>query len=112
MNIMLVLDVIIIFLGIYMLFQAFGMKKKGEISPVIITQEEIVKCKDKNGFIQNIYKKEAVFGGIIVFAGVLGVINEQIFKAGAIKYVVGAIFLFAFFWFQSALGKARGKFFY
>lgn len=112
MNVMLILDVIIIFLGVYMLLQAFGMKKKGEISPVIITQEEIVKCKDKDGFIQYMYVKEAIFGAVIILTGALGLLNEQVIKIGALKYVSGILFLLAFFWFQGSLRSARGKFFY
>ena len=112
MNVMLIFDVVIIALGVYMILQALGMKKKGEISSAIVTPEEIMKCKDKNGFVQYIYGKEVVFGIVIILAGILGIVNEQIFSLGVLNYVSGGMFLVFFFWFQRSLRIAREKFFY
>lgn len=112
MNVMLIFDVIIVVFGAYMIFQGFGMKKKGEISSVLITPEEILKCKDKNGFISEMYWKEAVFGGAIIIVGILGLINDLVRELNVMNVIRVAGFLVMFVWFQTSLQKARGKFLY
>lgn len=112
MNVMLIFDVIIIVFGAYMIFQGLGMKKKGEISSILITPEEILKCKDKKGFISDIYWKEAVFGGVVILVGILGLINDLVCELGVLNTVRIVGFLVMFLWFQTSLQKARGKFLY
>ncbi len=112
MNVMLIFDVIIVVFGAYMIFQGFGMKKKGEISAVLITPEEILKCKDTSGFIAEMYWKEAAFGGVIILVGILGLVNDLVCALGVLNFIRVAGFLVMFLWFQTSLQKARGKFFY
>ena len=112
MNVMMIFDVIIIVFGTYMIFQGFGMKKKGEISTVLITPEEILKCKDKKGFILEMYWKEVVFGATIIVVGVLGVINNLTSELKVVNIIRMIGFLVMFLWFQTSLQKARGKFLY
>lgn len=102
MDVMFLFDIVIMLLGIYMIFAALKMRKTGEISPVIITPEEIARCRDKSGFIAFMYWKEAVFGGILTVVGVLGVVNDKLIEL--------LLFLAAFLWFQEELRKARAKF--
>ena len=47
MNVMIIFNVVILGFGIYMIAAALKMKKTGEISSAVITEEEIAKCKDK-----------------------------------------------------------------
>lgn len=110
MSVMTIFDVVIAGFGVYMIGAALQMKKSGVISPVIITQEEIAKCRDKKGFIADMYWKEALFGVVVALAGVLGFVNEQIVSLGAVPTIQMVVFLGAFLWFQSSLRRAREKF--
>lgn len=110
MEVMLIFYVVMMGFGVYMIAAALKMKKTGEISAVVITEEEIAKCKNKQGFIEFIYWKEAVFGGMIVIVGALGIINDKVISLGIFNIVELVVFLAAFLWFQNSLGKARDKF--
>lgn len=110
MNVMTIFDIVIAGFGVYMIGAALKMKKTGEISSAVIAPEELGKCRDKQGFIDFLYWKEALFGGLVVLVGVLGFINEQVVSLGSINVVEMLVFLAAFIWFQSEMRKAREKF--
>lgn len=110
MNIMIVFDIVIIGFGLYMIAAGLKMKKTGEISPMVLAEEEMKKCKDKAGFISYIYWKEAVFGAVMIVTGILGLVNELVKSLGKFSYVELVVFLAVFLWFSRELGTARGKY--
>lgn len=110
MDVMTIFNVIIVIFGIYMVIAALKMKKSGEISSAVITREEIASCRDKRGFIDFMYWREAVFGGIVSLMGVLGLINDFVVSLGKFSLIQMVLFLGAFFWFQYQLRAARKKF--
>ncbi len=111
MDIMTIFDIIILLFGIYTVYSALQMKKSGVINSVVITSEEIVKCRDAAGFIECIYRKEVIFGAIVAFSGLLGIVNDRILSFSVLDVAQMVIFLAAFFWFQYYLRRARGEFF-
>lgn len=111
MNVMTIFDIVIFGFGVYMVGAALKMKKTGEISSAVIAPEETARCRDKQGFIDFIYWKEALFGVLVVLVGALGIINEQVISLGSASVIEMLVFLAAFIWFQSELRKAREKFF-
>ena len=62
------------------------------------------------GFIAFIYWREAVFGGIVVLVGLIGIINELTNFLGKLTLLELVIFLGSFLWFQNSLKTAREKF--
>ena len=87
------------------------MKRTGEISTIIMTAQEIEKCRDKAGYIAYIYWKEAVFGGLFILVGIMGVINAFVVNLGFwLNAIDLVIFLGAFLWFYHELAEAREKF--
>lgn len=110
MDIMIIIDIVIAVFGIYMIGASLKMKKTGNISSVIITEEEIAKCKDKQGFIAFMYWKETAFGGVLVLVGALGLIDSLVASLGKWNIVELIVFLAAFVWFQTELRKARVKY--
>lgn len=109
-DVMTIFNAIIVIFGLYMVIAALKMKKSGEISSTVIAQEEIASCRDKNGFIDFMYWREAAFGGIVFLMGVLGLVNDLVISLGKFSLVQMVLFLGAFFWFQHELGKARRTF--
>lgn len=107
MDVMLIFDIVILIFGLYMIGAALKMKKTGEISSAVITAEEIAKCRKKKEFIDFIYWKEALFGGLIVIVGALGIVNDKVVSLGGFNVIEMLIFLAAFLWFQNELRRAR-----
>ena len=57
MNYILIFDVIMAAVGIYFGIAAIQMKRSGEISNLIASQEEIKRCKHKEAYVQNVSHK-------------------------------------------------------
>lgn len=111
MEIMTIFDLLIFVVGIYMVIAALKMQRTGVISTVLITDEESSNCVDKEGFIRDMYWREAVLGAVMVILGVVGLLNKRIFFLDAWGIVEMLIFLASFLWFQRGLNQARKKFF-
>lgn len=112
MNMMVIFDVIVVLFGVYMVASAFKMNRSGEISSMLVSKEELGKCRDKAAFIGNIYRKEAAFGVIMALVGILNLVDALVIS---IKYATIAemlVFLFAFLWFNRELRDARTDYFY
>lgn len=110
MDVMMIFDVIILVFGAYMVISALRMKKSGIINSTVISSEEIASCKDTAGFIAYIYWKEALFGGLIMVVGILGIVNTLVISLGVFNLMEMLIFLAAFIWFQYELRQARKRF--
>ena len=106
-----IFDLIAVIFGIFMIGSGLNMKRTGEISTIIMTAQEIEKCRDKAGYIAYIYWKEAVFGGLFILVGIMGVINAFVVNRGFwLNAIDLVIFLGAFLWFYHELAEAREKF--
>lgn len=94
MNFMTVFDVIIGVLGAYLVFAGIKCTKKGEVDPMMITAEELTKCKDVKALSKYLMPKTAIFGAFCILFGIQGLVNDT----GYIPFskVVNVIFLFAF----------------
>lgn len=110
MGVMIIFHIVIVAVGLYMAAAGLKMKKTGEISPLLLAEEELKKCKNKKGFISYIYWKEAVLGAVMIVVGLLGLINELLTELGKFKYVELLVFLAVFFWFWRELGAARDRY--
>ena len=113
MNTMLIFGAALVLVGIYLVGQAIKMKKTNEIAGnIVLTEEDVLKCKDKNGFIQYIYGREVLTGIAVIVIGITLVIKElvevaKLFTNGII--FVALIIIVCFFY---SLKEARSKFLY
>lgn len=112
MNYMVIFDLIILGLGIYLLYTSVQMKKKGEISTLIVNSEEIPKCRDKQGFIDFMYKKTLILAIVALVFGILAGISDGIHSFGK-YFTIGAdvIFVVTWLWFIVEQRKGREKYF-
>lgn len=110
MSVMIVFHIVVTVVGLYMTAAGLKMKKTGEISPLLLAEEELKKCKNKKGFISYIYWKEMVLGVVMAAVGLFGLVNELLMELGNLKYVELVVFLAVFFWFWRELGTAREKY--
>lgn len=102
---------ILAFLGIYLLYSVWKMKKSSDISSIIIPQEALAKCKDKEGFIGGISKSVLLLGSVSLVYGIMGTVNvfTQIFGWGY-ELLGAAVFLGSCGWYTKELNKCIGKF--
>ena len=111
MSVMTIFYGIFVLFGVYLIISPLYMKKSGEIGATIITEEEVKKCKDKQGFIAFIYWKEMILGVVFIIVGLSGVLNELMWEVKVVSVLGMVALLAAFFWFQNNLSTARKKFF-
>ena len=64
--VMLVLDVVIAFFGLYMVVTALQMKKTGKINEILLAKDEYKKCKDEQGFIAFFAGRQALYGACVL----------------------------------------------
>lgn len=111
-SIMTTFDLIIVVMGIYMITEAYRMKKTGELSKTVVNEKEINHCKDKKGFIDFVFPKSITFGVILILFGILDFANTYMGTFGAIlDIVILIVFVAGFIWFSKQLGIARKNFF-
>lgn len=103
--------IILAVLGIYLIYSVGKMKKKGEISSLIIAQEELAKCSDKEGFIEEIAKALLLLGIVSVSDGVFGILNSFVLTFGWGYELLGVtVFLLSYGWFSKELRKGIEKY--
>lgn len=111
MNTFLIFDIILFFLGIYLVFLSGKMKKQGKISDWILAEEERKKCKKPKEFIAYLAPRAIIFGGLMAIVGILGLINDTgLFKIPYWSPVELIVFLVIFGVFWTQLRRAREKF--
>lgn len=113
MNVMIIFGVMLVFVGIYLITQAMKMKKLNELAGnVILSDEEVIKCKDKAGFISYVYEKEVFTGAAICVLGIALAVKELVAAATIICNVVIVLGIIVILWFFNVLREARSKFLY
>ena len=108
MKTILLMDIVIVFVGIYLAVSAAKMKKSGQISDLVVPKEEIKKCKDPEAYIRGI--TPWLYGFAAVAIGIL--CDTKVITLGRIwTYVELGAFLAALFAFVSGMRKIKDKFF-
>lgn len=94
MSFMTIFDIIIGILGFYLAFVGIKSYKKGEVDPMIVSAEEMIRCTDIAGLSKALMPKTAIFGGFCVLFAIQGLSNDM----GWVEYsqAVNAVFLIAF----------------
>lgn len=116
-NIMLIFDIIIAGVGVYLLYSYIIMKKDREIPSAFVAEEQIRKCKDKDGFINYMLPRTLIFAigsmasGVLCFLADLKVLPLSK-NAGSI-FGVTMLLVFLTIWliFSSSMKNARVKYF-
>ena len=106
-----VFDVFIMGFGIYMLFSAVKMKQTKEIGTLLLAEEEVKKCKQKENLAEFFYWREAVMGCVFVLFGVIRLLDKFVLKIGGMLDIMLMVALLATaLWFFKSLQTARARF--
>lgn len=113
MNVMIIFGGALILVGIYLILQAVKMKNTNEIAGnIVLSEEEVMKCKDKKGFIGYIYAREVITGVAVIMIGIALIIKElSIITAIIVDGVIIAALIIILLFFNS-LKEARNRFLY
>lgn len=113
MNVMIIFGAAMIFIGMYLMVQAVKMKKRGElIGNPILAEEEAGRCKDKEGFIAYIYRRELLTGMAVMIMGAAVIIKELAEATVLAANLVIFAALLVVLWFFYSLSEARSTFLY
>ena len=91
---MTIFDVIIGVLGVYLIFAGIKNYLSGQVDPMMVTTEELLKCSDVAGLSKYLMPKSAIFGAFCLLFGIQGLLNDT----GRVEFpqAVNVAFLIAF----------------
>lgn len=113
MNVMIIFGGALVLVGIYLIIQAVKMKKTNELAGnIVLSEEDVMKCKDKKGFISYIYGREVVTGIAVIIIGIALIIKEVVTISAIITDGVIIVALIIILLFFNSLKEARNKFLY
>ena len=103
--------VILAVLGIYLLYAVRKMRKNEEISPLILPEEELAKCRDKKGLIAEISRPVSLLGAAALIYGIFGVINSLYSAFGWGYEVCGVCLFFASYgWYSKEMRRGADRY--
>lgn len=108
----LILNCVIAFVGAFLFLHLWQASKKEELSDFLLPKEEVMRCKNKKGFIKMVYPKAMIFALVMVLIGVVGAFVElKMLTIPYWRYIELSLFLvfLAIFW-QGFL-KGKNQFF-
>ena len=109
--VIIIFDVIVLFLGAYLIFCAVKMKKKDEIPPILLAPKELSLCKNPYGFIDNMFPFLLIFGIVCVIFGALNILGDTVLDFPRIVYGISVVVLIAvWIWFSMMLKRAKAEF--
>lgn len=108
MNVMILFDAIMTVLGTYLLFMAQKMKRERHVPSFLITEQDLMRCRDQAGLSEYLFPRIVIFSVVILVFGILGLVNDLVISLGnVVNIVMILIFLVAWVWFSAQLRKAR-----
>lgn len=109
-----IIDLIILICGFYCIYTAYLMKTNREIKAgwLISSQINIEACKDKDGYIDFMWKRTVAFGIIVLIYSGVGLINSYVTPLNSV-IVFGSmgVFFIALIWFAVLSSKSVKRFF-
>lgn len=106
-----VFDAVILVFGVYLLFSGMKMQKTKEIGNLLLTEEEVKKCEDKDALAGFFYWREEVMGGVFALFGIVRLLDKYVLKIGGILDIfLMIILLLTACWFFYSLRMARTRF--
>lgn len=106
---MLLFDLAIFLYGGYTIYSAIQMKKTYQLNTWFLGNQTC-NIRDPRGYIDYIYGRTIVMGGMAVLFGILGVINDYVIKVNSIMKAAVLLFLTVCIWFYATMSKAKRKF--
>ena len=110
-DMMFIIDVVVIVYGLYTLYSGISMKKTKLPAKWLVAEQEMSKCRDKEGFAMAIYGKTILFGALVLVYGMASLLNEVFWKNRIVNLAGVLFFLAVCAYYIVQLNRARKKFF-
>ncbi|MCI8852919.1 MAG: hypothetical protein HFI31_11470 [Lachnospiraceae bacterium] len=95
-----VIDLIIFFSGLYILYSVISMKTSGEINSVLLSKEmDIKKCKDLEGYKRFLFPRSLVMGIMTVVFGAAGLVNVYVVRLGSVYTALVVVLMVVLIWY-------------
>ena len=104
-------DAVIFVFGVYLLFAGLKMQKTKEIDTMLLAEDEVKRCKNKEELAKFFCWREEVMGVIFVLFGAIRLLDKFLLKIGGILDVILMIVLLVtVLWVFKSLQTARASF--
>lgn len=105
--------VVVFGFGLYCLWAAFQLKVKGEINNSLLLGKEYVykTCKDKEGYIKEMFPHLLTFGIITTACGTIDLINTFVKNVAILYYISLVLFVLDFIWFTKISINMKKKYY-
>ena len=99
--------------GIYVFYACFQLKVKGLVNTSILLPKSIDpdKCRDKVGYIKEVFPKMLLFGTVITAYGVIELVNTYVVEVGALLAVFMILPFAVLIWFGVTISRLNKKYF-
>ena len=105
------IDAIILVFGIYLIFSGIRMKKTKEPGTLVLTEEEVKRCLQKEALAEFFCWREEVMGVVFVMFGTIRLLDKFVLKIGGmLDIALMVILLITALWFFKCLQTARANF--
>lgn len=107
------MDLIILAAGVYGLYAAWVLKKKGQIIKLFLLMKDKNPgdCKDLQGFANCMSPKLRTCAGVMLIYGLIAVLNFYVIDIHTLYWVMVLVFLVVLFWYGLQLKKAVEQYF-
>lgn len=114
MKTILIMDIVVVFFGIYLAVNAAQMKRSGRVSSFVVPEQEMKKCKNPKAYINGIVPYMYFFSVISMLVGGVGILCDiNVLNIGKTwVFLELASFLIALAGFVRGMRAMKTKYFY
>ena len=105
-----IFDVIILIYGAYTIYASVNMKRTRQLSNWLTGSETTTAIRDVQGYIDYIYGRTMVMGGMAVLFGIIGLINDYVTPLPGVMQIMVLLFLTVCVWFYISINRAKRRF--
>jgi threonine/homoserine/homoserine lactone efflux protein len=106
-----IIDVIIAFGGLYIIYLTYGMMKTGQLKENALLPKgtDIRKCKDAAGYIKYMAPKQIVFGVMALACGAIGIVHDYLGAINSYVYLACILVMVLYLVYYSIQSKKAMK---
>jgi len=106
-----VFDGVILGFGVYLLIAGNKMKTTKDIGTLVLTEDEMKNCKQKEAFADFFGWREVLMGVVFVLCGIVRLLDKFLLKIGGVLDIGPmVVLLVATLWLFKSLQTARTRF--
>ena len=104
------IEIVITFVGLYLVLEAYKMKNHNRVSNFFIHQPSLNSCKDIPVLANYLWWKLLVFALILTAVGVIRLIDATVYDIGKWNMIVGLVAIVAFCVFYKQMQDGKTKY--